>query len=224
MWLLEEQTLFGQANFHNSYLEYEKALAISDRLLALLTNDPKKFAYVLACRKAVALRHLGRTEEAETAFSQAYDMAKAADEPVISAYILNDWSSMHTGDKALQMVREALRLCEEADETPDPERVLEADKAYFKATLAHTLENTGFPAEIRDLLTEAKQTLKGYAHGSHPRYQQAYFIVLLWDLKSQSNSSPLALLYYAGRLGAFVVEAIRQGKIDVAFRRIAGRT
>lgn len=213
MWFPEEQRLFSQANLHNSRLQYEDAIAVSDRLLAIVTNEPRKFAYVLACRKAVALRHLGYVDEAHAAFEQAYHMAQAAEEPIITAYVLNDWSSMFVGDNALCMIREVLNLCQQAAYTPDPERVLEADHAYFQATFAHALESTGSRKDVRALLSKAKKVLRKYAHGSHPRYEQAYFIVLLWELNAYARPSPLALLHYAGRLCAVTMEAIRQGKI-----------
>jgi hypothetical protein len=222
MWLPEEERLFTLANHHNSHLEYEDAIIVADRLLALVQDDDRKYAYVLACRKAVALRHLDRLEEAETAFHEAYYKALQAQEPAICAYILNDWAAMRSQNQAEQMIRGALRWLRSAVYTPDPERILEADLAYLQATLAHNKLKTD-PYIAYTLLKEVKKTLKSYAHGDYPRYNQAYLIVLLWNAQLPTDHSALGLLQYAGRLSNVAIEAIRQGKVSVAYKLLQRR-
>lgn len=213
MWTDEQRALFIEANSHFKNSNYHEALRAANELLAIVKDTPQKAAYVLGCRKAVALRRLSRREEAEDAFVQAYTLAWNAGELAIMAYIYYDWSAIYQGKKVVQMLREAVSLCTQAESTPDNTRILEADLAYFQAALAHALEMEG-PTnreEVKELIINAKATLEKYT-SRNPLYEQAYRILLLWEIQSAKNS-PLVLLRNAGNFGTTAMVAIRGGKI-----------
>jgi tetratricopeptide (TPR) repeat protein len=219
MWQPGEERLFNEANDHNSRLEFEQALVKSNELLKHISGDHRKYAYVLACRKAIALRHLGRLDEAEEAFQFASQLAEGTNDRAILAYILTDWSSMRSSDEAVQLVNTAIKLLKQTWHTPDPKRVIEADLAYTEAVLAHHLESTN-PSRARALLSNAARVLRIYAHGDYPRYHQAYFIVMMWSVGIGPEQSMLGFLLYAGRLSTAAIEAIRQRKVSVTWERL----
>jgi hypothetical protein len=178
-------------------------------LLELVAGNPLKSAYVGGCRRAVALRHLGRPDEAELAFAVAYGQATAANELVVAAYIRNDWASIQPPEVAAEWTQEALTLCEQAEAeglgTPDNERCLPADRAYMEATLAR-IRRIDSP---RAVMASAKRTLKAHAYGVHPRYKLAYLLVCVWELELYS---PLAV----SRKASVIAEAIRQHNYKMA--------
>jgi tetratricopeptide (TPR) repeat protein len=213
MWTKDEYSLFTAISEQIRRRDFQRALVKSDELLRLVEGDSRKSAYIMGCRKAVALKHLNRYSDAGRTFDRAYTLAWESDETVILAYILNDWSSMFKGTTAVEMIKGAIEHCQKAQETPDKDRNLKADIAYFEATLAHTLQVEGMSSaeETQARLRKAKAILKKFAHGEYPRYEQAYFITLRWSLTVPVENSPLGLLRYAGDLGTAAMEVIRHG-------------
>jgi hypothetical protein len=160
------------------------------------------------CVRAVNLRHLSKPEEAEADFSAAYELAdRIADGQAIAAYILNDWASMHEASKGIEMVEAAIRKLEtEGVTTPDLERFVPADLAYFEATLARMHAQTGIPGAAKHM-TDARRSFRVRMQGL-PRYEGAFLVILGWECQMNLRN-PTRLISPAAR---FLVTALRQGK------------
>lgn len=225
MWTEPEQMFFATASKHKAQGNLLGALHIIDFLLLGIKSDPVKYAYVLGCRKAVVLHHLDQAAEAKTAFKEAERLAKASGALAIAAYIVADLASFEVGDEALIRINEALQLCEQAkaEGTPDLERTLEADTAYFTACKARLLHRSG--SEVaKPLMARSRRRLKRYAHGRYPRYQDAYLDVLRWEFAMyQGQDSHKARLMRLWLAGAIVTEVLRQDKGDSSLRFVRER-
>jgi hypothetical protein len=219
MWTPKEAELFAQAGRLIASDDYSQGLQAADRLLQLVQhNDQRKIAYVLGCKTAVALRHTGATDQAAATFAKAYKMAWDAREWAIASYILNDWSSMYSGDQAASMVREAIELRKQNDYTPDQQRTLVADIAYFEATLARILYRYEDQSEAKAMIGKARKTLRKQAYGPRPRYKDAYLVVLVWEL---GMYRPQEFKQYAPLFARIVVETLRQGKLIAAIKLLS---
>lgn len=214
MWVQDEAALFEKCTRAISAADYEKGLAAAEKLLEMVDGDPIKHAYVLGCKVAVALRHLDRPEEAAEAFEAAFREAMDAESPVIAGYIRNDQASMVTGDAAVEMIDEAINLCRQERESPDPDRILGADLAYMQATRTRTTARSRGPDhETRTTMKQARSSLARYAHGSHPYYLDAYLVVLVWELEMPRQNAWLSLPGRALCLGRIAIEVVRQKKL-----------
>jgi tetratricopeptide (TPR) repeat protein len=207
MWSSGERILFTRTTEAIHSEDFVAALSWADTLGEKVKNDPAKFAYVLGCKKAVALRHLKRPSEAMEAFDRAYEMALDAKAYVIAAYVRNDQAFMYEKGQAIQMIEEALELLHRPSDWPDPTRMLIADEAYFNAGLAYKL----YPQEAeraRTLVASSRGTLERYAR-EMPRYKQAYLLTLFWEWKmykgTERHIHTLRLAKEVARQGRFGV-------------------
>lgn len=222
MWTLIEHKRFQRATFLISTANYQPGLKSAQELLLLIGDKGPHRAYVLGCKVAVALRHVGRTEEALQAFKEAARLARDAGEDAILSYILCDFSSMFPTNKAKAMVDEADKLCRKAQTTPDPERAIDADRAYIKATLARYLAAEGHYERALAMLERALRTLKQHAYGNHPAYKHAYLVVLMWEREIIKKRS---LRYSRRRFNIdrrVAAEVVRQHKV-IAMLKVLGR-
>lgn len=217
MWTPEEQKLFDKCTSLIGVADYERGLAVANQLSERVANDPVKSAYVMGCKKAVALYGLGRLTEAGQTFREARDLAVQAEEPVIVAYVISDWSVMLEPLAAIAMVRQACNLCGGATESPDPARIITADIAYFTAMLARHHLRARHTMHTYRILTQARQSLGRYAH-SYPRYNDAYLVVLMWE-RELGGSHPDRTLWWRLRInGLVLMETARQRKLIAAVR------
>lgn len=205
--------------------EYSTGLTLADAMLEMLDEETAAYAYVLGCKKAVCLRHLADEElrgQAEAAFQEAYDLATRLQEPVIAAYIANDWASMRQGDEAVGKLEEAHQLLtgalDNGQDSPDPERVIEADLAYVQATLARIRYSQDRGPEARRLIATAVRTLQVQAR-EYPRYKAAYRIALGYWLRDELNVKPRNGRWL-GRVLRCGIELAKQGKLNTILRLI----
>lgn len=223
MWTKEEKQLFDDATHAIGVADYGRGLAIAKQLLESVIDDSCKHAYVLGCKVAVALRHLGHEEEAREAFQAAYEQALGACQPVIASYIRNDQASTESGDAAVEMIKRAIHLCLKAKESPDSARHLVADRAYMQANLARTImRQHGYCKEV-NTMRRARRTLTRF-RCTHPHYESAYLVVLAWELEMPRASLASALFGRAWTLSILTVEIIRQRKVRDVAKTLMSRT
>ncbi|HVI68854.1 MAG TPA: hypothetical protein VM581_00160 [Magnetospirillaceae bacterium] len=218
MWTEKERELFTQANRAIVSGQYAEGLHRANKLLGLVSGSDLKWAYVSGCQQAVALRHLGRREKASEVFGMAHQRAEAAGEFVIAAYINVDWSSEEPDPhKAINMVYQAIHVCENATGTPDPERCLVADIAYFQVILAVHAARAGMRGIAPHIVIDARRALKRHAYGDHPRYKGAYLVALMHERRlTGSVSTWRALMRWARAHGLVALEVARQRKVRAA--------
>lgn len=220
----EERSLFKEVSSLNARGQFEQALDRACQLLEQLERPSYQYTYVLGCRIAVSLWHLGRLDEAKEAFARARLMAEEAQEPAVLAYIISDQAQVYEGDEAATLAHEAIRICRETKTTPDPDRNTIADLAYLHAAVSRVFAKQGRREEALLYMTGPKVILRRYAYGLHPRYRDAYLMVLGWEL---------GLRWWPRTVGAFVaylwlgviavVEAARQRKLLNWLGRLASR-
>lgn len=218
MWTYEERQLFDQASQHIVNAQYAEGLEVASVLLDLVMHDPAKWAYAAGCLQAIALRHLGRREQARTIFAQAYRRALVGDAPVIAAYIKVDWSSEEPDPyAALEMVKEAMEACKAADSTPDPKRHLAADLAFFGAVFARHAARAGMEGIAPFLFLDAQSALKKYAYGDYPRYRGAYLVALMYEQQLVGLKPTWRTFESWLRIHCLIaLEIVRQGRLRAA--------
>lgn len=188
MWNAHERVVFDKINGYINTGEAEKALELarSFRESLEVQHDLPKIAYAYG-RVAVALRLCGCIEEAERAFQRGYELAVEADEPVIAAYIQADWSRLRSPAQAKDFLDEAIGKLNTAllhgTPLPDPERRLDADRAFFEVLLAGYLWSLDQKGEARQLIRGALVVLEADTRVFSTRYRQAYFLGLEGSLR-----------------------------------------
>lgn len=218
MWRPNEKKLFDAANTNNNTGHYKQALTEADALLVLVGRQPLKRAYVLGCRMAVALAHLGQYDKAEKAFEEAYGLAHTHRSWALVSYILTDWSGLKQGSKSLDKAEYALHFIRQAQETPDPERSLGADEAFCRANLARVYGQNNRMREAKTHIKDARLALRVSAYGLWPRYKHAYLVVYYWELRLYSKGLPWTIVSFARLLAAICLEAARQNKLQAFLR------
>lgn len=222
MWTTEERELFDSATRAIGVGDYDLGLSIAEQLLKEVRYDPRKHAYVLGCKVAVALRHIGHKEEARKAFQNAYEEALGVCQSVIASYIRNDQASMEPGDKAIMMIQRAIELCIKAKESPDPARHLPADRAYMRAHLARMVMRQHGAGKEAGTMQRARRTLAGFSR-THPYYKTTYLMVLAWELEMPRSNPIFALPGRTWTLGLLIVEIVRQRKVRDIARTLTSR-
>ncbi len=223
MWTEREKRLFDSTTRAIGVANYDLGLRLAEQLLKEVEDGPCKHAYILGCKVAVALRHLGHEEEARKAFQSAYELALEAGQPVIASYIRNDQASMESGDKAVEMIKKAIHLCLRAKQSPDPARDLTADRAYMQAHLARTIMRRDGYCKEASTMRRARRTLGRFCR-THSHYKEAYLVVLAWELEMPRSSTLSALLERTWMLGILAVEIVRQQKVSDITRTLMSRT
>lgn len=214
MWTKAEYTWFKKCSRHAGNGDYKQMLRDATTLQSMVKSDPLKLSYVEGCRVAVALRHLGRKQEAEQTFSDAYDRAEKLD-IVIASYILNDWASMFDDAKAVAEIKRAIVLRKQKRESPDHNRSFEGDIAYFEANQARRLPKSS--SQAANLMGEAKTVLKRHAYGKYPFYKTAYLVVMIWELELHRDDRARFLKLTPAAL----VEVTRQGRAKALVKSIS---
>jgi hypothetical protein len=210
MWTPSQKNRFDQAHRLKNRGDYSGSLSIAYELLNDSTLTPLCTAYIRGCIVAVDLRHLGREEEAEQVFSEEYAKALKLHKAV-AAYILNDWSSMRQGEEAFAKVRGALALLDEAMDTPDPDRDILLDRAYFQATLAREDLARGDVASLADL-RKARLTLQSGAMHLL-KYRGAHFNALAWEVEAEARLLGPSLF-------TLLKLAVRQRKVSLVVKKM----
>lgn len=217
MWTAEEAALFELAGDYIVTSDYKRGLRVAERLLEQVEASKAKAAYVLGCKKAVALRHLGKTSQAKTAFTKALTLADEAGELAIGSYILNDAASMDAPATAIIKIQEAIKLRKKAILSPDQRRILGADIAYFEAHMARMMARRGQVSHATHLITSAKTVIQQFAHHSHPYYKPAYMVVLFWQLEMSTGPKRLQVA------AEIATEAAREGRLKVTWQAMLSR-